>query len=141
MILVDTPIWSLALRRRQTDLSGVERRHVEEWERLVRQGAAQLIGPIRQELLSGVRDEAAWERLRHALSPFPDLQLTTPDYELASPFFNRCRARGITGSAIDLAICAVAHRYELPIYTTDSDFTRYAEILGLSLHAPPAPPA
>jgi predicted nucleic acid-binding protein len=134
VILVDTSVWSLALRRRRGDLGRVERRHVREWERLVRAGEVALIGSIRQELLSGVRDERAWERLRHALRPFADLPLTTADHELAAQFFNRCRARGVTGSSVDLLICSVSARYEAPIYTTDTDFVRYASILGLQLH-------
>lgn len=140
MILVDTPIWSLALRRRRRELSKDQRRHVGEWERLVRKGGAGLIGPIRQELLSGVREERAWERLRAALRPFPDLPITPEDYERAAQLFNRCRARGIAGSSIDLLICSVSARFEMPIYTTDADFRRYAGVLALRLHAPrPAP--
>ena len=136
MILVDAPIWSLALRRRPHDLNAGEERHVREWERLVRAGGAHVIGPIRQEILSGVRDEQAWERLRTALRPFPDLPTTTDDYERAAQFFNRCRAKGIVGSAIDLLICAVSAGYGAPIYTTDADFRRYAAVLRLKLHAP-----
>jgi hypothetical protein len=136
LILVDTPVWSLALRRRHGDLNAGERTHVREWERLVRAGSAAVVGPIRQELLSGVRDERVWERLRNALRPFPDLPVTMGDYERAAQFFNRCRARGITGSAIDLLICAVAARFKTPIYTTDQDFRRYAAVLRLRLHAP-----
>ena len=136
MILIDTSIWSLALRRRPGDLNPVERRHVREWERLVREGTAALIGPIRQELLSGVRDGHAWERLRAALLPFPDLPLTTVDYERAAHFFNQCRAKGIAGSAIDLLICSASARFDAPIYTIDADFRRYAPVLGLALHAP-----
>ncbi|MGH7899462.1 MAG: PIN domain-containing protein [Candidatus Binatia bacterium] len=134
MILVDTPIWSLALRRRRVDLGAAERRHVREWERLVREGLIALVGPVRQELLSGVREEEAWERLQTALRPFVDVPIGTVDYETAARFFNRCRSRGVTGSAIDLLICAVASRTGAPIYTTDSDFRRYAELLGLHLH-------
>ena len=136
MILVDTPIWSLALRRRPRDLNAGEERHVREWERLVRTGDAHLIGPIRQELLSGVRDGRAWDRLRAALRPFPDLPITTDHYERAAQFFNRCRAKGIARSAIDLIICAVSAGYGAPLYTTDVDFRRYATVLKLKLHAP-----
>lgn len=136
MVLIDTPIWSLALRRRKRDLGRGEGRDVAEWERLVRAGAAGLIGPIRQELLSGVRDDRSWERLRAALRPFPDLPILTEDYERAAQFFNRCRRRGIVGSAIDLLICAVSSRFGVPVYTTDADFGRYAAVLELDLHSP-----
>lgn len=136
MILIDTSIWSLALRRRRGDLNAAERRHVREWGRLVRDGQAVLIGAIRQELLSGVRGDGAWERLRHALRPFPDLPLATADYERAAHYFNRCRARGVAGSSVDLLICSASAQHDAPIYTTDTDFVRYASILGLQLHEP-----
>jgi hypothetical protein len=135
LILIDTPIWSLALRRRQRDLGPDQERDVAEWTRLVRADRAVLIGPIRQEVLSGVRDEGGWERLRVALRPFPDLPIDTEDYERAARFFNRCRARGISGSSIDLLICAVSFRFAAPVYTTDSDFGRYARVLGIELHS------
>jgi len=135
VILVDTSIWSLALRRHRGDLNAVEGRHVREWERLVREGLVALIGPIRQELLSGVRTDAAWEKLRHALRPFPDLPLATADYERAAHFSNRCRAQGVAGSAVALLICSASARYDASIYSTDADFVRYASVLGLQLHS------
>jgi hypothetical protein len=64
------------------------------------------------------------------------MPITTSDHERAAQFFNRCRARGIVGSAIDLMICSVAHRLDLSIYTTDADFGRYASVLDLRLHTP-----
>jgi len=136
VILVDTPVWSLALRRRHGDLGARDRAHLQEWERLIRKGLATLFGPIRQELLSSVRDRPAWERLRRALRPFPDLPAATEDFERAAQYFNRCRERGVAGSAIDLLICAVAVRYGVAVYTTDTDFQRYARILNVELHGP-----
>jgi predicted nucleic acid-binding protein len=139
VILVDTPMWSLALRRRSVALNEDERAHVDEWRRLVEAGEIALIGPVRQEVLSGVRDEAAWERLRDAMRPFPDLRLDTETYELAASFFNRCQAAGVAGSAIDLLICAASAQFAAPIYTVDADFRRYAAVLGLDLHVPQNP--
>jgi len=134
VILVDTSIWSLALRRRRGDLGVADQRHVHEWERLVRLGVVAMIGPIRQELLSGIRDQRMRERLRRALRPFPDLALDVEDYEHAAGCFNRCRAQGIAGSAVDFMICAASMRYAAPIYTADRDFERYAGVLELTLH-------
>jgi predicted nucleic acid-binding protein len=138
VILVDTPIWSLALRRRRLALGTADRVHLEEWERLITEGTAALFGPIRQELLSGVRGRPAWDRLRKALRPFPDLPTSTEDFERAAENFNRCRERGVTGSAVDLLICAVSMRHRMPVYTTDVDFRRYAKILHVELHTPAA---
>lgn len=97
-----------------------------------------MIGPIRQELLSGIRTPEAFVRLRDHLRPFADEPLETADFERAAEHFNTCRARGVQGSNTDFLICAVAERRELPILTTDADFTRFADVLPISLRGRPA---
>ena len=62
MILVDTSVWSLALRRAATQLSEGQVQIKRELAELIREGRAQLIGPVRQELLSGIRGDAQYER-------------------------------------------------------------------------------
>ena len=129
-------MWSLALRRRERDLSGAEKSLVREWADLVREGRALLIGAVRQEVLSGIRAEAQFERLRDRLSDFEDISCGTPDHEEAARLFNRLRASGITGSPIDLLICAVASRVHVAIFTTDPDFEVHARHLPIRLHVP-----
>ena len=136
MVLVDTSVWSLALRRPAHRLSEVERRHVHEWTGLVRRGEAALIGVVRQDLLTGIRDFAAFQRLRVALRSFPDERLTTEDFEDAARADNLCRVAGLSGSGVDYLLCAAALRHGMPIYATDRDFERYAEHLPLRLHQP-----
>lgn len=138
MVLVDTPIWSLVFRRRTGQLSADERGHVEEWMNLVRRGRILLIGPVRQELLSGIRDTQAFERLRLALRAFPDESLTVEDFEEAARADNSCRAAGVAGSTVDYLLCGVALRRRAAIYTTDRDFLAYAQHLPLRLHQPSA---
>jgi hypothetical protein len=58
MVLVDTPVWSLALRRKPDDLNPRQRQLTETLAELIREGRVQLLGPVRQELLSGIREEA-----------------------------------------------------------------------------------
>lgn len=136
MVLVDTSIWSLAYRRRHA-ARGVEEEQVrEELAELARQGRAQLIGPVRQELLSGIRSESQFEKLRAALRGFDEVTLLIEDYEDAARFDNRCRSNGIAGSAINLLICAVAVRRDWAVFTSDPDFDRYARILPIRLHPP-----
>ncbi len=137
IVLIDTTIWSLALRRRSQNLNDREQLLVEEWIRRVRSGEATLIGPIRQEVLSGIRSPDAFVAIQERLGDFRYLEIIPPDYDQAARFFNLCRARGITGTAIDLLICAVAHRFDVPIFTTDGDFQHYATHVGIRLHRPP----
>ncbi len=134
IVLIDTTIWSLALRRRPQSLNDQERLLVEEWARLVRSGEAVLIGPIRQEILSGIRNENSFTAIQQSLGDFRYLEIVPSDYDRAAQFFNLCRARGISGTAVDLLICAVAHRSDVPIFTTDADFQHYAPHVKIRLH-------
>ena len=134
MVLVDTPIWSLALRRKQGDLNAQERRIIQALAEFIQEGRAQIMGPVRQELLSGIREEVHFNKLRDYLRPFDDPVLQAQDYEEAAHMNNQCRARGIVGSAIDFLICSVAHRRSWRIFTTDHDFGHYAKVLPVKLY-------
>jgi predicted nucleic acid-binding protein len=134
--LIDTSVWSLALRRRAQDLNAAERILVAELAELVKEGRARILGVIRQELLSGIKTTAQYEKLRTTLRSFPDECLDTPDYEFAAKNSNDCRAKGIAVSVVDAVICAVGTTRDWPILTADPDFKNYATVLGIKLHAP-----
>ena len=121
-VLVDSSVWSLALRRNTTnDAIAI----VNVLRDLIADGRVILLGAIRQEVLSGVRYKEQFARLQEYLRAFPDLELTTEDYELAAEFFNTCRSNGVQGSNTDFLLCAVAHRRGYSILTTDKDFENF----------------
>lgn len=132
-VLVDTTIWSLALRRRPAGRNPDETRLVEAWEELIADGRVVFLGLIRQEILSGIANEIQFERLRDALAAFPDEVILTADHVRAAGQFNRCRTAGVTGSPVDFLICAVSERLAVPIFTTDRDFERFARHLPIRL--------
>jgi len=136
MVLVDTPVWSLALRRKSADLSSSEESLTRALAELIREGRAQLIGMVRQELLSGIREPEKFDKLCNYLRAFDDIRLDAADYEEAARLNNRCRTRGIAGSAIDFLICAAAARRHWQIFTADTDFEHYQKVLGLKLYRP-----
>jgi predicted nucleic acid-binding protein len=103
-------------------------------EQLIADGAVELIGPVRQEVLSGVRTEAQFDMLREALGLFPEIEVLNEDYVSAARLYNACRSRGIQGGGTDFLICAVAMREEIPVFTVDGDFALYAEVFPLMLH-------
>jgi len=135
-VLVDTSVWSLALRRRTQDLSAAEQPYVDELAELIREGRPRILGLIRQELLSGIRTPRQFDALRAALRAFPDEPLDTPDYEAAAKASNDCRAKGVVVSLVDILICTVARTRRWSIFTTDADFSAYARILPIKLHRP-----
>jgi len=132
-VLVDTPIWSLVFRRRPGTTSEIEQRLVRAFNRLVEEDRAILIGPIRQEVLSGIRDEHTFRRIVGVLRPFPDEPLSVADFEEAARASNRCRAAGISGTPVDMLICAVAIRDDDEIFTADVDFEHYRRVLPIRL--------
>ena len=132
-VLVDTSIWSLALRHKRQGLTPSDHRLVRALAELVGYGRAQLIGPIRQEILSGIREQAQFIRLRTALRVYEETTLLVDDFEEAARMSNECRRRGIAGSPVDFLLCAVAERLQWQIFTTDRDFDHYRRILGLTL--------
>ena len=124
-VLADTSVWSLALRRKEQ--SETARKLAE----LILSSMVVMIGPVRQELLSGISNEDIFFELRAKLTAFNDLVITTQDYETAAEFFNTCRKHGVQGSHTDFLICAVAYNNDLLIYTSDDDFVHYAKYLPI----------
>jgi predicted nucleic acid-binding protein len=134
--IVDTSVWSLALRRKGQDLSAPEKLLVRELTELIREGRARILGLVRQELLSGIKVRDQYERLRTTLRSFPDEPLDPADHEAAAKLSNECRSKGVAVSLIDALICAVGVTRDWPIFTTDPDFSNYEAILPIKLHAP-----
>ena len=84
-VLVDTSVWSLAYRRSAPPPDP----HAAELAHLIREGRAFIIGPVRHDVLSGIRVAAQFNLLRNALRAFPDLLINTLDCETAVAFRSR----------------------------------------------------
>jgi predicted nucleic acid-binding protein len=138
MVLVDTPVWSLALRRRTVDLSSSEQHLTRTLYELIRQQTVQLLGSTRQEILSGIRVESQFHKIRDYLRGFPDVDLDSFDYEEAARISNQCRQCGIASSPVDLLMCSVSLRHGWDILTTDHDFVQYARVISLRLFPVPS---
>ena len=130
-VLIDTSVWSLALRKRK--LTSDDKKLIEYLIFLIRNQYAIMIGPIRQEILSGISDENQFMELKNALQTFSDFHITTEDYETAAEYYNKCRSAGIQGSHIDYLICSVAHNNDFLILTLDKDFFNYKKYLDIQL--------
>ncbi len=133
-IIVDTCIWSLALRRNIVKSDP----YIEELTNLIEEIRVQLIGPIRQELLSGIKSKKQFSTLKQHLKAFEDIEITSEDYELAAEYFNTARKKGIQGSNTDFLICSISTRHKMPILTTDKDFTEFQSVFPVTLHTPRA---
>jgi predicted nucleic acid-binding protein len=118
------------LRRKNTAaLSKDEQRLTASLAEAIGDGRVVMIGPIRQELLSGIKDRAQFDKLKHALQVYSDEPLDTGDYEHAAHFYNVCRSRGIECGPVDILICAVAARRKWLVLANDNGLSRCFEIV------------
>jgi predicted nucleic acid-binding protein len=128
-VIVDTVIWSLAFRRQAAHAN-----YRNALTDLIADGRVELLASVRQKVLSGIRHQEQFERLKLALRAFPDMVLDTQDYECAADFFNQCQKQGIQGANTDFLICAAAVNHNCQIFTTDKDFHHFATIMPLKLY-------
>jgi predicted nucleic acid-binding protein len=129
-VIVDTCVWSHALRIN----SSKDEKIIKALTELIRDVRVQLIGPIRQEILSGIKSEKRFMKLKEYSLAFWDLTLEAADYEKAAEFFNICRRNGIQGSNTDFLLCAVAFHRDLEIFTIDKDFNNFKKYIPLKLY-------
>ena len=132
-VLVDTPIWSYALRTPNKDYQN----EIDQLASLIRDQRAFIIGPIRQEILSAYSDLRKFKKLKAKLSFFENTPIQDIDYESAAEFCNHCRKKGVQGFHIDYLICDVAKRIDVPIFTTDVDFLHYQKVISIKLYKYP----
>lgn len=128
-VIVDTSIWSLALRRKKEQVF----KEVKFLESLIDNQRICMLGPIRQELLSGIKEQKQFAQLKNVLSSFDDYPIITKDYELAAEYFNLCKSKGVQGSNIDYLICAISYRNRFPIFTNDNDFEIFSKYIPITL--------
>jgi len=132
MILVDTTIWSKAYRRRK--IQGKDLGILKDLYNVLDMEEELLIGPVRQELLSGIRDKHAFTNLAAKLDGFNNYEVQLDDHDLAAEYFCICQQNGIQGSQTDFLICAIAYRYNMEIFTEDRDFYHYKNYLPIELY-------
>ena len=134
MVLVDTCVWSAALRRKKAPATPEEAIMLK---RLIQQHRAVMIGPILQEVLTGIRHEVQFTGLQTKLAAFKLLSITPADYMQAARYSNTFRSKGIQGSHTDFLIAAMGIKYQIPVFTTDNDFAHYQAHIPVQLFAQP----
>jgi hypothetical protein len=97
-VLVDTSAWSLAYRR----TASPPHPHAVELGHLIREGRAVMIGPVRQEIFSGITDAAQFNLLRRALRAFPELLINTSAMK-RSRYFSIVAVRAESGGPTSIS--------------------------------------
>ena len=127
-LLIDTSVWSEALRRKEKSLNSSEtlvRRIIENNDEIV------IVGIILQEILSGITNEKLFSEIQNILNDFSYIEITKEDYIHAAELRNKCKQKGITAGSLDFLIASVAIRNKLTLVTYDNDFkniSKYTEL-------------
>jgi len=130
-VLVDTPIWSAAFRRKSENKNTNVISNLIE---LIQNRRIAIIGPVRQEVLSGISDRKKFYEIKDKMSFFYDYSIITDDYEFAAECSNECRRNGIQGSHTNFLICAVAIKNGWEIFTEDADFFEYEKHIPIKIY-------
>lgn len=129
-ILVDTSVWSEALRRRTASDNA---QHSKLADALGQGQPVALIGVILQEILHGLSDPKRFQVVKEYLDPFPLIDLKREDYIAAAELRNICVAHGVQASTVDFQIAAACIRHDCALLTTDQDFHHISQWCPLQL--------
>ncbi len=137
MLLVDTSVWSLALRR---DAPSPEPEVAVLKEALAGSEVVVTTGLVLQELLQGL---VAPKARTQVIASFGALALIQPDRDdhiAAADLLNTCRKAGVQVGTVDDLIAQLCIRHDLTLLCTDQDFTHAAKYCILKLWSQkPAP--
>lgn len=132
-LLVDTSVWSLALRRDAPDRSP----EVAYLRRaLAGDDIVVTTGMILQELLQGFIPQHAREQIITRFAHMPLVQPDRDDHIAAAEVRNTCRRAGVQLGTIDALIAQLSLRHGLVLLTTDKDFRHAAPHIGIRLWKP-----
>ncbi len=135
-ILVDTSVWSLALRRPP----GAVNEEAILLKTIIEQGEdIYLLGIILQEVLQGIRNSKDFLALKEYFKAFPLIDLTREDYVRAAELKNQLIGKGKQLSTIDVLIASAAISHRCQLFTADKHFAHIAEHSELKLFAPQRP--
>jgi predicted nucleic acid-binding protein len=131
-LLVDTSVWSLALRR---DAEGTEPEVRQLKDALLGADVVVTTGLVLQELLQGFAGPKAREQIIDRFAALPLLQPDRQDHVDAAALRTACRQAGVQVGTIDALIAQLCIRHELVLLTTDRDFSHMARHCPLRVWA------
>jgi predicted nucleic acid-binding protein len=132
-LLVDTSVWSLALRR---DGSSTDPAVAALHEALLGAEAVVTTGLVLQELLQGFAGPKAAGAIVERFRSLPMIQPERQDHIAAAEVRNTCRGSGVQIGTIDALLIQLCGRHELTLLSTDKDFVHAARIVPFKLWRP-----
>ena len=132
-LLVDTSVWSLALRR---DAKTQEPEVQALIEALGGSDIVVTTGLVLQELLQGFSGPKAASAIVERFSALALVQPERVDYIAAAEIRNTCRRSGVQIGTVDALIAQLCISNDLSLLTTDQDFTHAAKHCKLKVWSP-----
>lgn len=132
-LLVDTSVWSLALRRDATS-SGPEVQQLRD--ALLGADVVVTTGLVLQELLQGFSGPKASAQIIERFAALPLLQPDREDHISAAELRNTCRRGGLQVGTIDALLAQLCIRHELTLLSTDEDFKLASRHCALRVWTP-----
>jgi predicted nucleic acid-binding protein len=132
-LLVDTSVWSLALRRDgDADAPAVAglRAALADGESVVTTGL------VLQELLQGFNGRSARRQIIERFAALPLVVPEREDHVGAAEIRNSCRRAGVQLGTIDALLVQLRVRHDLRLMTTDRDFSSAAKHCPLRVWTP-----
>lgn len=129
-LLVDTSVWSLALRR---DAPPGEPEVEALKASLLGADLVVTTGLILQELLQGFAGPKAHAQIIERFAALPLIQPDREDHVAAAALRNTCRKAGVQIGTIDALLARLCIRHDLTMLTTDRDFALIARHSQLRL--------
>ncbi len=129
-LLVDTSVWSLALRR-DTEAEEPEVQALKD----ALSGAEVVVttGLVLQELLQGFAGAKASEQIVERFSALGLIQPDREDHIAAANLRNSCRRAGVQLGTVDALIAQLCIRHEAVLLSTDQDFVHAAKHCKLTV--------
>lgn len=118
-LLVDTSVWSLALRR---DVETQSREVVALRNALLGTDQVFSTGLILHELLQGFAGPKARDSIVERFTALAFVEPDRQDYIDAAEVRNTCRRHGVQIGTIDALVIQLSRRHDLQILTADNDF-------------------
>ena len=129
-LLVDTSVWSLAMRRDE----GNPQPAVRFLSRALAAGDSVFTtGLVLQELLQGFRGPRARDAIIERLAALPLLVPDRTDHIEAAEVRSSCRRRGVQLGTIDALLAQLCLRHSLTLLSTDRGFEHVAALMPLDL--------
>ena len=123
-ILVDTSVWSLALRR---SVVATEPAVLALKDALAGNDVVVTTGLVLQELLQGFAGPKAKAEIIERFAALPLLQPDREDHVAAAELRNQCRRAGVQVGTVDALLAQLCIRHDLILLSTDNDFALAAK--------------